>query len=288
MNGRPSSRAEARPDDAHDPEVLRALGERFGDADYSGLPWSDTLRLQLRHRSVRDFLPGPVGDESLDVILRAAQSASHSSNLQAWSVVVVRDEDRRRRISEAIGSMAFIRQAPVFLVWVADLHRGAQVLGRRGQEMETVSYLEGAIVPFVDIGIAAQNALLAAESLGLGGVFVGALRNNPAAIVDELHLPRHTFPALGMALGVPNPDEAAGIKPRLASSAVVHRETYDGASWREPVEAYERRLMRYFERFGVHGYSWADRVSRRLGPRSGLNGRHRLRAWLEDQGFSGR
>lgn len=268
--------------------LRQSLCERFGEAYHSDLPHNDTLRLQLRHRSVRDYLPEPIEDRVLEMILRAAQSASHSSNLQAWSVVVIRDEARRERISDAIGGMDFIRAAPVFLVWVADLHRAAGILRRRGERMETSHYLEGALVPFVDIGIAAQNALLAAESLGLGGVFVGALRNNPPAIIAELDLPHGTFPALGMALGVPNPEETAGIKPRLATSAIMHRETYDADSWPAHVDDYEDRIARYYERFGVRGYSWFRRVAERVGPRSGLKGRYRLRAWLSEQGFGGR
>lgn len=283
----PAPLTPGRADDesCHEAEMLAHIGERFGDFGLFELPQSETIRLQLRHRSVRDFLPDPIADRLLDVIVRAAQSASHSSNLQAWSVVVIRDADRRRRISEAIGGMEFMKQSPVLLIWVADLHRSARVLERQGQEMETVQYLEGALVPFVDVGIAAQNALLAAESLGLGGVFIGALRNNPLAIVEELALPRLVFPVLGMALGYPSPDEAAGIKPRLATSAVVHAEVYDSDSWREQVDDYEVRLAGYFERFGVRDYSWFRRIAGRLGPRNGLNGRHRLRRWLGRQGF---
>ena len=268
-------------------EMRQSLRERFGGVDSSPTPHNDTLRLQLRHRSVREFLAAPVDDRSLETILRAAQSASHSSNLQAWSAVVVRDEARRGRITDAIGGMDFIRTAPVFLVWVADLHRAVNILDRRGERWDTSRYLETALVPFVDIGIAAQNALLAAESLGLGGVFVGALRNNPPKIIAELGLPRNTFPALGMALGVPDPGEEAGIKPRLRTSAIMHAETYDAESWPEHVDDYEVRIAQYYRRFGVQEYSWFRCVAERIGPRSGLKGRHRLRSWLRDQGFGG-
>lgn len=266
-------------------DLWQILSDRFGSGDYSDHLENDTLRLQFQHRSVRRFLPNPVTEAQLTAILRAAQSASHSSNLQAWSVVVVRDAQRRGRIADAIGGMDFIRTAPVFLVWTADLHRASHVLARAGQEMETSHYLEGALVPFVDIGIAAQNALLAAESLGLGGVFVGALRNNPPAIIAELGLPRNTFPALGMALGVGDPAEEAGVKPRLATSAVTHRDTYAADTWPDHADEYEVRLRDYYERFGAPGYSWFRRLSQRLASRTGLNGRHRLRAWLREQGF---
>ncbi|MFO7193934.1 MULTISPECIES: NADPH-dependent oxidoreductase [Thermocrispum] len=261
------------------------LRQRFGDIDLPQYPASETIRVQLRHRSVRAFLPEKIPQDALDLVLMAAQAASHSSNLQAWSVVVVEDADRRRRVCEAIGGMDFINQASVLLVWVVDLTRAEVLLRRRAQDMETARYLEGTLVPFVDIGIAAQNALLAAESLGFGGVFIGALRNNPPALVDELGLPALSFPALGMALGVPDPSEAAGIKPRLAPKAVVHRERYRADIAADSVDEYEPRLTRYYRRFGVEGHSWAGRVVSRLGPREGLKGRHRMRKWLRRQGL---
>lgn len=260
--------------------------ERFGEPSPTPALTTDTIELQLRHRSVRRFLPEGLADRSLQAIIAAAQSASHSSNLQCWSVVVVRDPDRRALVAELLGgNKPYIVDAPVFLVWVADLHRASTVLDESGQEMETIRYLEGALVPFVDIGIAAQNALLAAESLGLGGVFVGSLRNNPGAMADLLDLPPRTFPALGMALGHPDPAEAAGIKPRLEQSAVVHEERYRLRGELDAARRYERRLATYYERFGVDDYSWFRRLVQRLGPRSGLNGRHALRQQLQEQGF---
>src|SRR5690606_11154384 len=87
------------------------LRQRFGDIDLPQYPASETIRVQLRHRSVRAFLPEKIPQDALDLVLMAAQAASHSSNLQAWSVVVVEDADRRRRVCEAIGGMDFINQA---------------------------------------------------------------------------------------------------------------------------------------------------------------------------------
>lgn len=267
--------------------VTDPIADRYGESRSGDSPLlSPTIELQLNHRSVRKFLPEPVSEEHLDVIIAAAQSASQSSNLQVWSVVAVRDDERKRRISESIGEQAYVTDSSVFLVWVADFRRAANIVESNGASIETLGYIENTLVTFVDSGIAAQNALLAAESLGLGGVFVGSVRNNPEAIIKELGLPEFTFPVFGVALGHPDPSEAAGIKPRLPQRAVLHHEQYDPTAWREAAEVYEGRLGDYFGGYGRDDYSWSEILTKRISTIDGLHGRDSMRASLQAQGFS--
>lgn len=248
-------------------------------------PASPVIEQQLRHRSVRKYLDTPVSDAQLEAIVDAAQRASTSSNQQVWTVVAIRDEDRKRRISEAIGGRDYVENASVFLVWVVDLARNEALIRSQDVEPEGLAYMESTLLGALDVGIAAQNALLAAESLGLGGVFVGSVRNNPEAVVAELGLPRLAFPVVGMAIGVPDPEEGTGIKPRLPLSGVLHLEGYDPDRWSEATAEYEDRYREYFESQGVPNRSWARTVAGRLGPVSGLSGRHTMRDSLRRQGF---
>jgi len=256
------------------------------DSPLSDLPTtSPVIEQQLQHRSVRRYLDTPVTDAQIEAIVTAAQRASTSSNLQAWSVVVVRDADRKRRLSEALGGHAYIEHAPVFLAWIADLARNDALIRSRGVEPETLGLIELTMLGAVDVGIAAQNALLAAESLGLGGVFVGGIRNNPEAVSKELGLPKHTFAVVGMSLGVPDPEEGTGIKPRLPLAGVLHHEQYETDKWEEATGEYEENYREYFDGQGVPNRSWARTVTGRLGPVTGLHGRHTMRDSLSSQGF---
>lgn len=247
---------------------------------------SPVTALQAQHRSVRRFLEEPVTDAELELIVRSAQRASTSSNLQCWSVVAIRDQDRKERISRLIGGRDYVEQAPVFLVWIADLARNRELLRSRGTEPETLGYIENTLLCALDIGIAAENALLAAESIGLGGVFVGSVRNAPDAVSAELGLPQNAFPMVGMSLGRPDPDEGTGIKPRLPLSGVLHEERYDPERWREATAVFEEADREYFEGQGVADRSWARTVERRLATPAGLHGRDTMRASLEAQGFA--
>ncbi|GIF20922.1 nitroreductase [Actinoplanes tereljensis] len=266
---------------------MATFAARYGDPSAVTSVLNDVLRLQLAHRSVRKFGPQSVTDEELTALIAAAQSAPTSSNLQPWSVIAVRDPSRKARLAELAGAQAFISQAPLFLVWVADLSRAARLAERAEVAVDAVDYLETTIIGFVDTALAAQNAVIAAHSLGLGSVFVGAIRNQPAAVAAELGLPPHTVATFGLAVGTPDPGENAGIKPRLPQGAVLHHETYDAAAADEHIPAYDERLASYNRRFGLAG-DWSGRVLGRLRGPSSMAGRHVLRETLSRLGLPSR
>ena len=96
----------------------------------------------------------------------------------------------------------------------------------------------------VDAGLMAQNALLAAQSLGLGGVFIGALRNHPQAVCQLLELPEQVFPLFGLCLGYPAQDPEH--KPRLPAAMVVHHNQYTSFSEAD-LTAYNHTMKAYYQ-----------------------------------------
>lgn len=259
--------------------------QRYGEASEDwGSPASDVVRLQLAHRSVRRFLPDEVSEGELRTLVAAAQSAPTSSNLQPWSVVAVRDPQRRKRLSSLAACQQFVADAPLLLVWVADLGRARRLAESRGHKLEAADYLETALIGFIDVALAAQNAVVAARSLGLGSCFVGAIRNNPEEVAAELGLPPHAVAAFGLAVGRPDPAEDAGVKPRLPQEAVLHHEHYDVAQADAHLAAYDERLAAYNSRHGLDG-TWTDRVLARLAGPESMAGRQRLRDALVELGL---
>lgn len=260
---------------------------RLAHQRYAGTPpelhTSTVVEQQLAHRSVRRYLPDAVDDATVTTLVAAAQSAATSSNLQLWSVVAVRDAAARARLAELAGGQAHVVQAPVLLVWLVDLARAHAVAARRQAPTAGAEYLETAVVGFVDAALAAQNATLAAESLGLGTVYIGALRNHPAEVSALLRLPAHAFPAFGLVVGHPDPAEGTRVKPRLPQSAVLHHETYDERA-HDAVDDYERRIGSFYADEGL-AHSWVERLLARLSGPHALNGRDRLREHLETRGF---
>lgn len=263
-----------------------ALAARYGaDAPQIGAVWNDTLEGLLAHRSVRAYLDRPLAPGTLEAIIAAAQSASSSSNQQFWSVVAVEDPDRKARLAELAGGQAHIRQAPLFLVWLADLARSEAVAHRAGVGGEALDYMESLVVALVDVALAAQNAVAALESLGLGAVYIGALRNQPEAVAELLGLPPLVAPVFGLCIGHPDPDRPAQVKPRLPQTAVLFHETYDLQAQPGPIAAYDATLRGFQRDQAMAEIGWVRSVVRRVSQMKALDGREHLRSALLGFGF---
>ncbi|HMP42460.1 MAG TPA: NADPH-dependent oxidoreductase, partial [Roseiflexaceae bacterium] len=204
-----------------------SLRRRYGDHDQPlDAAWNDTLDLLLSHRSVRAYTDEPLPSGALPALIAAAQSAATSSNLQTWSVVAVEQADRKERLSLLAGDQAHIRACPLFLVWLADLSRLERVASQRELPHAALDYTEMFLLAAIDATLAAQNAVVAAESLGLGTVYIGGIRNRPLDVAAELNLPPRVFPVFGLCVGWPDPERPAVPKPRLPQAAVLHHESY--------------------------------------------------------------
>jgi len=226
---------------SQDPYVLR-----YGTPEppRPGLPRNPVLDRILDHRTVRTFLPDPLAPEVLPTLVAAAQSAASFSNIQWWSVLAVEDPERKRRLAELSGSQPHILVAPLFLVFLVDYARLRAVAARHEREPAFLAGLDGWTTAVSDAHLGAQNAVLAAESLGLGTVFIGTLRRDPVAVAEVLGLPPEVFAVIGISVGKPDPSRPTRIKPRLPQSVVLHRETYQSADFSE-IERYDRRLAEF-------------------------------------------
>lgn len=210
---------------------------------------NDTVSLLMSHASVRQFQDRPVSEEQLAAIIGAGQMASTSSNVQAYSVIAVTDPSLKAQLSALSGNQAYIEQCPVFLVWCADLYRLHEATEPHLQSAEVFESTENFIVATVDAALAAQNAAIAAESLGMGIVYIGGVRNNIAELSELLGLPDRVYPVFGMCLGYPA--GTSGLRPRLPLEAVLHRNGYNKEKTAEQVAVYDEVSSKYMhERTG--------------------------------------
>lgn len=239
----------------------------------------------LAHKSVRGFLPTALPAGTLEALVAAAQSAASSSNLQAYSVVAVEDPAQKRRLSELAGNQEHVEEAPLFLAWLVDtsLLRGAARAA--GRPAEGLDYLDTFLMGAIDAALAAQNAVVAAEALGLGTVYIGALRNKPELVAEALGMPRDVFAVFGLCVGYPDPARLSGVKPRLSQRVVLHRERYTAAAHGELAQ-YDQALTAFQRSQGVPPIPWTEQATTRVATAGALNGRDRLREALESRGFA--
>ncbi|MDX2214094.1 MAG: NADPH-dependent oxidoreductase [Oculatellaceae cyanobacterium bins.114] len=256
------------------------------DALNFALPENEIIARLLDHRSIRTYRPDPLPAGTLETLVAAAQSASTSSNLQTWSVVAVEDPERKATLATLAGNQNHIRQCPLFLVWLVDLARLTHIADQRGLPRDGLDYLEMFLTATVDAALASQNAAIAAESLGLGIVYIGALRNRPEEVASVLRLPPRVFAVFGMCVGYADLTRPVAIKPRLPQSAVLHRETYNLAAQDEAIAQYNQVMHTFYaeQQMSVTG-DWAEHSVKRVAGAESLSGRDRLREILHRSGF---
>jgi nitroreductase len=275
--------------DASQPAVLSAtdsLALRYGaQAVPDAGPWNEHLSLLLSHRSVRGYRPDTLPAGTLETLIAAAQSAATSSNLQTWSVIAVTEPDRKTALAKVAANQKHIEQCPLFLVWVADISRNQRLGAAEGVTLETMPYQETFLVAAIDAALAGQNATVAAESLGLSCVYIGALRNNPQEVARIVKLPSGAFAVFGMCVGYASAGGATEVKPRLPQDVVVHHETYDATGETAHRAAYDGVLEGFSIRQGMAVDTWTKRVIGRMGKLAAMSGRDKLVATLHAMGF---
>jgi nitroreductase len=232
------------------------------------------------HRSIRAFTNQQVTDLEIDQIVEAGRWAPTSHHVQAYSIIVIKDEEKKKQLAALAGNQNYVASCPVFFVVCADFYRLKKASAKHGQAFE-VGEQEQVLVGAVDAALVAQNMLLAARSFDLGGVMIGGIRNDPAAVANLLDLPTHTFPVMGLCIGYPaqSPEQ----KPRLPQHAVVHLERYDESKIPKAIDEFDQVMKNYyFERTnGKRSDTWSELMSQFLSTPK----RPQVGDFLKKQGF---
>ena len=263
-----------------------ALALRYGaEASPAAGPWNEHIALLLSHRSIRGYRSDALPTGTLETLIAAAQSAATSSNLQTWSVVAVTDPDKKPALAKVASNQKHIEQCPLFLVWLADISRNQRLSAEEGVPLETMPFQETFLVAAIDAALAAQNATVAAESLGLSCVYIGALRNNPQEVARVCGLPSGVFGVFGMCVGYASAAAATEVKPRLPQDVIVHHEVYDTTGESAHRASYDTLLEGFSARHGMPVDTWTKRVINRMGKLAAMSGRDKMVAALHAMGF---
>ncbi|MCM0648324.1 oxygen-insensitive NADPH nitroreductase [Clostridium swellfunianum] len=222
---------------------------------------NETIKLLKSHKSIRKYLNKEIEKEKVNEIIKCAQSASTSSFMQAFSIIKVTDMEKRKALFQVGGNQSYILECPLFLVFCADLHKHETACEMNHTKMAE-GYTEAFVIATVDAALAAQNAMIAAESFGLGGVYIGGLRNNPYEVSKILELPQNVYAVFGMCLGYP--DDNPDMKERLPLEAVCFENKYSFDEKLNLVKKYDEEISSYYtERTnGIRKDTWTEQMAR--------------------------
>ncbi len=241
---------------------------------------NSTTTLIKSHRSIRKFTDEAVSDEIIGELIACGQAAATSSNVQAVTVIQVTDPDIREQMATLAGGQPYVASAGAFLVYCADLNRPSLACQSKGGEFSP-GMTEHFIIATVDVALAAQTTVIAAESMGLGICYIGGLRNKPAEVAELLSLPDQVYPVFGLCLGYPAQDPE--VKPRLPVEAVWMKDRYDSAIFDTAVPAYDAHVREYYltRTGGNKDSTWSDEMKALVGKES----RPHMQGFLHDRGF---
>lgn len=181
-----------------------------------------TVELLRTRRTVRHFQEGEVlPGAHVQAILDAARQAPSWMNGQGYSIVRITDTHLRAQILELQARNPQIGTAAEYWIFVMDGYR----MHGCGADEAVLADTETLLTLATDAALAAQNAVIAAESLGYASCFTGSIRAVAAELVQLLQLPRHTFPLVGLCIGTAAVEMR--VKPRLPQDAVVFENRYN-------------------------------------------------------------
>ena len=194
-----------------------------------------TLEVILNRRSVRAYEARAIDDQAKAQILQAAMRAPTAGNMMLYSIIEVTDPQAKDTLAETCDHQPFIARAPLVLLFVADYQRWydyfvvsgvGKVCEQRGQPLQKPEEAD-LFLACCDALIAAQTAVIAAESLGIGSCYIGDILENAEAHRELFALPQYAFPICLLCFGYPSQQQRSrALLERFAKEHIVFKDRY--------------------------------------------------------------
>lgn len=200
---------------------------------------NETIRQLNARKSVRVFTDEKISEDIKREIINAACQAPTAGNQQLYTILDITDQRIKDELVKTCDNQPFIATAPMVLIFCADVQRWYDIFVEGGAEPRKPG-LGDMMLAVSDANIAAQNAVVAAESFGIGSCYIGDVMENCEKHREMLNLPEYVFPAAMLVFGYPTEQQKKRDKPkRCRLEDIVQENIYvrrDGASLRKMME----------------------------------------------------
>lgn len=195
---------------------------------------NEVLKTIHKRASLRLYKDKPISERDLQTLLDAILRAPTAGNMMLYTVVVIRDEKTKETLSKTCDNQPFIARAPLVLLFLADYQRWYDYYRLSGVPQFCADcdlFWEGPdfgdlFIAVSDALIAAQTAVLAGESLGIGSCYIGDIMENYEIHRELLALPDYVFPIAMLCLGYYPDNYRPKFRDRFAQKHIVHKEQY--------------------------------------------------------------
>lgn len=245
---------------------------------------SEIIRNQLEHRTIREFKDEPIQEDIFLELMEVARRTATSTGMQAFSIIRITDKRIREEIA-LICNQEYVARAPELLIFVADQFRNWNIAKEKGCFEESAKDMDRFFSAFTDACIASQNVVNAAESIGLGTVYLGSILNDSKKICELLKLPELTFPVIGLGIGYPNQNPQ--LKPRMDMKLRVFENEYNTFyNYLDIIRDYDDEMRTYYDLRDSNRRvdSFSDQVVTRL--RNVIPKRQDMIKVIKKQGFT--
>ena len=218
---------------------------------------NDTINTIMNRRSIRAFTDEPISAEDKSLILEAAFRAPTAGNQQLYTIIDVTDQAVKEALVPICDDQPFIASAPLVLIFLADCLKWYNAFKGAGCEPR-IPDVGDLMLAVSDTNIAAENAVIAAESLGIGSCYIGDVMENCEKLRSLLSLPEYVFPAAMLVFGHPAPNAMKReLLPRIDYKYTVHENSYralsgdelkDALEWKSGVRSYEEWIKAFCDR----------------------------------------
>jgi len=176
---------------------------------------NQTIELIKNRRTIRTYDPKPLTQDEIDAIVQGAMRAPTAGNMMFYSIIQVTNQKLKDRLVVTCDNQPHIAKAPLVLLFLADMQRWwdyfkvckvEQLCQEMGKDFQTPQESD-LLLACCDALIAAQNAVIAAEALGIGSCYIGDIMENYEIHREMFDLPKWAFPITLLCFGYPKGDK---------------------------------------------------------------------------------
>ncbi len=204
-----------------------------------------TIVIQKNHKTIREFKNEAIPKEIMEELFEVTRRTATSNGMQTYSIIRITDKILKEKISK-LCNQEYVARAPELLIFIVDQYRNSQIAIEKGLNLEDTNDMDKFFQGFTDSALAAQNMVVAAESLGLGANYLGSILNDTEEMCNLLELPELTFPVVGLGIGYPN--QKPQLKPRMDMRLRIFENKYKKyQNYLDVLKDYDSEMQTYYD-----------------------------------------